>query len=162
MLLPIYFLLAQILESVEAQEPCIDYNSSTNLCYDCAHDQYRAMDFIINQSIFLANCSLRKDAVLNLDVYISNEKCKPGTSCNGTESSPFDEISKAFFTIGNLANQYFASFVNFYFLGSPHYILRRNLPVVLPFGFFRHVNISMSMTPCFCSFKNINPSRMNL
>ena len=138
-----------------APSSCIDFNPVTGLCYDCSHDQYRPMDFILNQSIFLANCSSRNETPYIADIFISNEKCKAGAVCNGSANSPFDDISKAFFSIGNIANQHIASFVNFYFLGSPHYVLKKNLPALLPFGLFRRVNISMSMSPCFCSFQKL-------
>ena len=155
MLFGVALLLFLNIEKLYSQQsPCLGYSNSTGICYDCNYTHFRSPNMTFDRLVYPTNCTIRKNLTRKLDIFVTTRNCTSAALCNGTELYPFDEINKAFWAAHVIANENNFTEINFYFLGSPHYVLRRNLPQV-NFGYFRRTNSSISMQPCYCSFRNI-------
>ena len=135
-------------------QPQSCYGYSQDFCLDCAFDSYKD-----NVGVFgrfpIASCKKRVNLPYNKIIFVSSSKCLRNSACNGSESSPYDNLIIAFRNEGLLANKFLNSSLDFKLLGSQHYILRKDMSSDGREQLFRRIFTNITIRPHYCSEKLI-------
>lgn len=150
------FLLLIIIDVIEAQY-CIAIDASENKqCSYCGYQYYvNDISLFATQNIFsLSTCAPKTNSNFAQNTYISSvTTCT--TACDGTLANPYPNLYDAIISISFIASQYVSSQLNFYLLGSNHYITRNK---IISGGayLFKKLNSSISIQPYLCTTSNEN------
>jgi len=152
-----YFLLIlPLLFSLSSSQVCvaIDTTDPTQCSY-CGY-QYFVNDQTLFASITLfpySTCALKTNIFYQKTVYVNpSATC---TVCDGSPASPFQNLYDAIISASFTASQYTSSQLDFYLLGSTHYITRNKILTTGP-HMFKKINASISIQACLCSVANIS------
>ncbi len=157
------FIITLCLEAFTAQineeyKKCIDYNNDSGLCLECSATYFRPLNS--SPPIHHSLCQPRERSTFKKTIYISPIGfC--ADSCNGDEATPYQSIGKAFYALNEIVNSYYYSELHFLLRGGPHYIFRNSIPSE-KFTFFRRINTSITISPLYCSYKDIAGCFSNL
>lgn len=131
---------------------CLGYLPSLNKCLTCSVGYYPSLSK--NQSVPPSYCKVRLGGVYRNNVYVTNQTNCTNNICNGTITNPFISLFNAFEAANTAADPYNYSEINFYLIGTPHYLLIKDLSVSLR-QFFRRVNAKLYIGPLYCDVLNV-------
>lgn len=133
---------------------CLDYKSNLNKCHICSFDRYTPFSFDNSGLFDPDNCLSKQNTPLFREIFVSsNVQCN--NNCSGTLAEPFGNLFEAFRTIMLNVIAYNQSTVNIYLMNDRSHYLYNTTNEAETFHFFRRIYANITITPLFCSYKNI-------
>ena len=135
-----------------AQTVCIAINSNENLqCSYCNYTFYvNDITLFASTSLFaIGNCVAKSNTTYpTQSIYIyPSSTC--GSACDGSLNNPYPSLYTAIIQSSFIASQYNTSQIDYYLMGSTHYITASQIAVNGP-HLFKKINAAITMQPYPC------------